>query len=40
MLGDNHSFLNQEPTWEPFDNFTNKKGEFGIAELISQAIHS
>lgn len=38
MLGDSHSFLSQEPTWTPIPEFMNKNKEFGIAELISQAI--
>ncbi|MES1224162.1 MAG: heme peroxidase family protein [Bacteroidota bacterium] len=37
MLGDKHSFLNQDPLWQPLDSFK-KNGKFGIAELISQAI--
>jgi hypothetical protein len=37
MIGDSHSFLNQQPDWKPFDSFLNK-GKFGIPELISQAI--
>jgi Animal haem peroxidase len=37
MLGDSHSFLNQQPDWKPFDSLLNK-GEFKIADLISQAI--
>ena len=37
LLGDQHSFLSQEPTWTPFAAFTNNDNEFGIAELIKQA---
>jgi hypothetical protein len=37
LLGDQHSFLSQEPTWKPFEAFTNNENEFGIAELIKQA---
>jgi hypothetical protein len=36
MLGDQHSFLQQEPTWKPLPQFV-KNGKFGIAELIAQA---
>lgn len=34
---DRHSFLSQDPTWKPFQDFT-KNGKFGIAELIGQAM--
>ena len=37
MLGDGHSFLNQEPTWTPMPEFMNQN-KFGIPELITQAI--
>jgi len=37
LLGDKHSFLNQEPTWKPIEDFT-KKGTFGMAELLTQAM--
>jgi Animal haem peroxidase len=37
MLGDKHSFLNQDPTWKPFQDFA-PGGKFGIAELIAQAM--
>jgi hypothetical protein len=37
LLGDQHSFLSQEPKWTPFAAFTNNDNEFGIAELIKQA---
>ena len=37
LLGDQHSFLSQDPTWTPFEAFTNNDNEFGIAELIKQA---
>jgi hypothetical protein len=36
MLGDKHSFLNQNPLWQPLPGFM-KNGKFGIAELINQA---
>jgi Animal haem peroxidase len=36
LLGDKHSFLNQDATWKPFHDFQNN-GEFGIADLITQA---
>lgn len=39
LLGDNHSFLSQYPSWKPEPSFTNK-GKFGMAELIKQAIKS
>jgi hypothetical protein len=38
MMGDKHSYLTQEPAWKPFNSLLNKKGEFGITELISQAV--
>jgi hypothetical protein len=37
LLGDQHSFLSQDPTWTPSKAFTNNENEFGIAELIRQA---
>jgi hypothetical protein len=37
MQGDKHSFINQDPLWQPLDKFK-KDGKFGIAELISAAI--
>ena len=37
MQGDKHSFMNQDPLWEPLSIFQ-KNGKFGIAELISAAI--
>jgi hypothetical protein len=37
LLYDKHSFLNQDPTWEPFQDFQ-KAGKFGMADLISQAM--
>jgi hypothetical protein len=37
LLGDQYSFLSQDPSWTPFEEFTNDDGEFGIAELINQA---
>jgi hypothetical protein len=37
LLQDRHSFLNQDPTWEPFQDFQ-KNGKFGIADLIQQAM--
>ena len=33
IVGDNHSYLAQQPCWKPFDNFT-RHGHFGFAELI------
>jgi hypothetical protein len=36
MLGDKHSFLNQDPNWKPFQEFQNG-GKFGIPDLIRQA---
>ncbi len=37
LLYDKHSFLNQDPTWEPFQDFQ-KDGKFKMADLISQAM--
>lgn len=36
LLGDHHSFLVQDPTWRPFNEFM-KNGEFKTADLIAQA---
>jgi Animal haem peroxidase len=38
LLGDQFSFLSQDPTWTPLEEFTNDKNEFGMAELIKQAM--
>jgi heme peroxidase len=35
LLGDSHSFLSQDPSWQP--KFKNDKGKFGMAELIQEA---
>jgi hypothetical protein len=37
LLGDQFSFLSQDPSWTPSD-LTNDNGEFGMAELIEQAM--
>ena len=37
LQGDKHSFINQDPLWQPLEIFK-KNGKFGIAELISAAI--
>ena len=39
MMADSHSFLRQNPLFRPFDEFTNK-GEFGMAELLKQAMQA
>ncbi|MDP9122014.1 MAG: heme peroxidase family protein [Acidobacteriota bacterium] len=36
LVGDQHSYFNQDPTWKPLEQFT-QGGKFGIVELISQA---
>ena len=38
MVGDPHSFLNQDPSWTPLPDFLNADGDFGIAELITAAL--
>lgn len=37
MLEDKHSFLRQNPLWEPFAQFRKADGTFGMAELIRAA---
>jgi heme peroxidase len=37
MLEDRHSFLRQNPLWEPFQQFRKADGTFGMAELIRAA---
>lgn len=37
LLGDQHSFLSQQPSWRPIPEFMTA-GEFGIADLIKQAL--
>ena len=39
LYGDSTSVLSH-PNWTPYKDFLNKKGEFGIVELISQAMLS
>jgi hypothetical protein len=39
LYGDNNSVLNH-PTWRPYADFLNAKKEFGIVELIAQAMQS
>lgn len=39
MLGDTHSFLRQDPLFQPTPAFT-RNGLFGIAELIAQALEA
>jgi hypothetical protein len=39
MLGDKHSFLNQNPLWQPLPAFM-KGGKFGIVELLNAAMQS
>ena len=36
MLGDNHSFLAQNPDWKPFDAFGGAK--FRIIDLLKAAL--
>jgi hypothetical protein len=38
LLGDQHSFLSQEPSWQP-DASLLRAGKFGMAELIHAATH-
>jgi len=37
MLGDGHSYLAQQPEWQPLEKLS-RQGVFGITELISAAI--
>lgn len=37
LFGDKHSYLRQDPTWKPIEEFT-RKGTFGMAELLTQAM--
>jgi hypothetical protein len=37
LLGDPHSFLSQDPLFQPIPEFS-KDGKFGVAELIAQAM--
>ena len=39
LLGDSHSYLSQHPKWQPEEEFK-RNGQFGMAELIRQAIQS
>jgi hypothetical protein len=40
MLFDRHSFLNADPTFQPIKEFRSATGQFGIAELLKQAIQA
>ena len=40
MWKDKLSFLNQKACWTPRSDFVNKAGDFGIAELITQAMQA
>ena len=40
MLFDKHSFLNADPTFQPIKDFRSATGQFGIAELLKQAIQA
>lgn len=37
LLGDHHTFLSQQPSWQPIEEFKNG-GEFRMADLIKQAM--
>jgi hypothetical protein len=39
LLGDRHSFLSQDPNFQPMDTFL-KNGKFGMAELVAQAVQA
>jgi hypothetical protein len=38
LLGDQYSFLSQDPSWKPFEEFSTAEEKFGMAELIKQAV--
>jgi hypothetical protein len=40
MLFDSHSFLNADPTFQPIKEFRSATGQFGMAELLKQAIQA
>jgi len=40
LLGDQYSFLSQDPSWKPVNEFTDDEGKFGMAELIKQAMNA
>jgi hypothetical protein len=40
LLGDQCSFLSQDPSWRPNKEFFNTECKFGMAELIKQAINA
>jgi hypothetical protein len=40
MLADSHSYLRQNPLFQPFDEFCSKKGEFRMADLLKQAAQA
>jgi Animal haem peroxidase len=37
MMADSHSFLRQDPTFQPIKEFLGANGQFGIADLLTQA---
>jgi hypothetical protein len=40
MLADKHSYLNAQPDFKPIKDFCSPTGQFGIAELLKQAIQA
>jgi hypothetical protein len=38
MMWDGHSFLRQDPSWQPLEAFRNPHGEFRMADFINAAI--
>jgi len=40
MLADNHSFLRQNPNFQPHFEFRSATGKFGMAELLKQAMQA
>lgn len=40
LLADSHSYLRQDPTFKPRQDFLSADGTFGIADLVRQAMHA
>jgi hypothetical protein len=40
LLGDQFSFLSQDPSWKPLKEFATTGRKFGMAELIKQAMRA
>jgi len=40
MLADSHSFLRQNPLFQPLQQFRSPSGDFKMADLLKQALQA